>query len=105
VQESDVAALKIRDDDFINFYESLTKSLALYPRGTSNGNALAQIWGTIEGNNVDYEVGIGRPFGMGREEWRKNNKNNDNWWNDEEPKSCKRCDIEDNLKTMLANMT
>lgn len=105
VQMSDVAVLKIRDDDFINFYESLTKSLALYPRGTSNGNALAQIWGIIEGNNVDYEVGIGRPFGMGREEWRKNNKNNDNWWNDEEPKSCKRCDIEDNLKTMLANMT
>ena len=103
VQESDVAALKIRDDDFIDFYESLTKSLALYPRGTSNGNALAQIWGTIEGNNVDYEVGIGRPFGMGREEWRKNNKNNDNWWKTRH--DCNLCDVEKQFKTILANMT
>lgn len=98
VQESDVAALKIRDDDFIDFYESLTKSLALYPRGTSNGNALAQIWGTIERNNVDYEVGIGRPFGMGREEWRKNNKNNDNWWKAQLERDCNLCDVEKRFK-------
>lgn len=102
VDEADVAVLKIRDDKPIDFYESLTKSLALYPRGTSYGNALAQIWGTIEGNDVCYKVGIGRPFGIGYEEWHKNNDSG-NWW--KEPPSmseCNRSMVEEQFQRMLS---
>lgn len=86
IEEANVAAIPIGKSE-ISFYESLTPWLGLYPKDTGEKPA-CQIWAHSAQRN-SCEMGIGRPFDMSSEQWRKIVKSG-TWYKNQYP-----CELND----------